>query len=463
MVSVPAELLQRLAAPGGGQVALVIGAGCSIAHPTAIPLAGDLAEEAVRQLILNGRLQPGQCQNPRDLGALASLIYQLSGGQAELVQTFPIDRMRLAMPNAGYKVLIALMAEGAISHVLSLNFDLAVQHAASALGVEIEVVTATGGQVPVRPTLIHLHGNADSHPDDMILRVEEMTTGWIDGWQQVVAQQILGAPVVLFAGLGSAAPVLTATIEMIRGALDGNKLVYQADPSSFDTNGFAAQLQIPEEHYIIGNWNDLLMKLGERIAADQVAALSANGGALLGENDFGQPDRDKFALLVSKHNDLSLLTLGKLRAFAELDARRLYRPHSLRDDELIAEPMVRLAQLAERLGFDAHPTPAGTWVLKRGALQVAQLVLASGGGVRRIAAIEPRAKDVCDCIEENSPTPLDFILVGGVVADARTFGHVDLIADEDPGDIVGGLSRPMLVSANDEGYIDVIGRLLNVA
>ena len=463
MVSVPAELLQRLAAPGGGQVALVIGAGCSIAHPTAIPLAGDLAEEAVRQLILNGRLQPGQCQNPRDLGALASLIYQLSGGQTELVQTFPLDHMRLAMPNAGYKLLIALMAEGAISHVLSLNFDLAVQHAASALGVEIETVMATGGQVPVRPTLVHLHGNANSHPDDMVLRVEDITVGWIDGWQQVVAQQILGAPVVLFAGLGSAAPVLTATIEMIQGALAGNKILYQADPSSFDTNGFAAQLQIPEERYIIGNWNDLLRKLGERIAADQIAALSANGAALLGENAFQQSDCDRFALLVGKHDNLSLLALGKLRAFAELDVRKLYRPHSLRDDELIAEPMVRLAHLAERLGFEAYPTPAGTWVLKRGDQQVAQLVLATGGGVRRMAAIEPRAKDVCDCIEENSPTPLDFILVGGVVADVPALGHVDLIADEDPADIIGGLTRPMLVSANDEGYIDVIGRLLNVA
>ncbi len=463
LVVVPAELLQRLAAPGGGQVALVIGAGCSIAEPTGIPLAGDLAEEAVRQLILNGRLQDGQCPDPRDLGALASLIHELSGGQAELVRTFPLDRMRLARPNAGYKLLIALMAEGAISHVLSLNFDLAVQHAASALGVEIEVVTAPGAQVPVRPTLVHLHGNADSAPDEMVLRIEKMTIGWKDGWQQVVAQQILGAPVVLFAGLGSAAPVLTATIDMIQGALDGNKILYQADPSPFDANGFAAQLNIPEDRYILGSWNDVLKKLGDRIAADQVAALSANGGALLGENAFEQADRDRFAALVSKHERLSLLTLGRLRAFAELDVRKLYRPHSQGDDEQIVEPMVKLARLAEGLGFDAHPTPAGTWVLKRGDQQVAQLVLATGRGARGMAAIEPRAKGVCDCIEENSLAPLDFFLVGGVLADAPALGHIDLIADEDPADIIGGLTRPMLISANDAEYIDVIGRLLNVA
>ena len=85
-------------------------------------------------MVLNGRLQANQCQDPSDLAALATLVHQLCGNsQAELVQCFPINRMRLAKPNLGYKLLVALMAEGAISYVLSLNFDLAVQNAAAEL------------------------------------------------------------------------------------------------------------------------------------------------------------------------------------------------------------------------------------------------------------------------------------------------------------------------------------------
>lgn len=463
MVIIPPALLQSLAVPGGGQVALVIGAGCSIELPTGIPLARTLAADAERQLVLNGRLEADQCPDPQDLAGLAALIYQLTGGQAELVQCFPLERMRLARPNSGYKLMVALMAEGAIGHVLSLNFDMAVQHAAAELGVEIVTVTAAGDPVPVRATLVQLHGNANSDPEAMVLRAEVIDDGWIGQWEQVVAQQVLGAPVVLFAGLGSAAPVLSATIEMIQGALDGNKMLFQADLGEFALNGFAAQLHIPEERYIRGSWNEVLTKLAERVAADQMHALSQRGEALLVANQADQADRDRFTALVAKMAALPLLAIGRLRAFADLDTIKLYRPHSERDDELITEPMVRLANLADELGLEAQPTPAGTWVLKRGNQPVAQLVLATGGGVRRIAALEPRAKGVSDCIGENSATPLDFILIGGVVPGAPSLAHVDLIADENPGDLIGGLAGPPLVSANDADYIDQIGRLLNVA
>ena len=455
--------MQSLAAPGGGQVALVIGAGCSIEPPTAIPLARTLAADAERQLVLNGRLAANQCPDPQDLAGLATLIHQLTGGQAELVHCFPLDRMRLARPNSGYKLMVALMAEGTIGHVLSLNFDMAVQHAAAELGVEIVTVTAAGDPVPVRATLVQLHGNANSNPDAMVLRAEVINGGWIGQWEQVIAQQVLGAPVVLFAGLGSAAPVLSATIQMIQGALNGNKVLFQADLGEFANNGFAAQLHIPEERYIRGSWNEVLAKLAERIAVDQLHALSLRGAALLRENQADQADHDRFAALVGKMTALPLLAIGRLRAFADLDAAKLYRPHSDHDDELITEPIVRLAALAEQLGLDAQPTPTGTWLLKRGNQPLAQLVLASGGGVRRMAALEPRAKGVFDWIGENSPTPLDFILIGGVAPGAPSLAHVDLIADENPGDLIGGLTGPSLVSANDADYVDQIGRLLNVA
>ena len=463
MAIIPAELLQSLAAPGGGQVALVIGAGCSRGAPTSIPLAAELSEAVERQLVLNGRLQPNQCPNPRDLAALTSLVFQLCHNQVELVQCFPLERMRLAKPNLGYRLLVALMAEGAISHVLSLNFDLAVQNAASELGVEIATAASVNEAVPNRAVLVHLHGNANSHPDQLVLRTEEIDAGWIGQWHQVVAQQVLAAPTVLFAGLGSAAPVLTTTMGMIQGALGGNKALYQADIVPFAQSGFAAQLEISEQRYIQGSWDAVLGKLADRIAARQVDALLASGSALLLDNHLDEADLHRFREIAGTLTGLSLLTLGKMRAFAELDCDRLYRPHSNRDDELISEPMLRLVHVAERFGLETSPTPAGTWTLRRGGQPIAHLVLATGGGVRRMAAVEPRAKLICAAIGDNSTMPVDIVLIGGLTDTGPALGHMDLIADERPDDIIGGLAGPLLVSANDPDYIDQIGGLLHVA
>lgn len=462
-MAIPAELLQSLATPGGGQVAVVIGAGCSAGHPTSIPLAGDLSEAVERQLVLNGRLQANQCPNPRDLAALASLVFQICNNQVELVQCFPIQRMRLARANLGYKLLVALMAEGAISHVLSLNFDLAIQNAAAELGVEIATIAAVNEPVPIRAALVQLHGNANSEPDHLVLRTEVMDGDWIGQWQQVVAQQVLAAPTVLFAGLGSPAPVLTATIAMIQGALGGNKALYQADIVPFAQSGFAAQLDISEPRYIQGSWDAVVTRLAERIAAQQVDSLSCSGRALLTENHYGEADLQRFAGMAAKLAGQSLLTLGKMRAFADLDRDKLYRPHSVRDDEFMSEPMLRLVQVAERFGLDTAPTPAGTWALRRNGQAIAQIVLATGSGVRRMAAVETRAKTICATIAENAPIPVDVVLIGGLIDAAPAFDHVDLIADEKPDDIIGGLAVPLLVSANDPHYIDRIGGLLHVA
>lgn len=463
MAPIPAELLQSLAAPGGGQVALVIGAGCSVGHPTSIPLAGDLSEAVERQLVLNGRLHANQCPNPRDLAALASLVFQICNNQVELVQCFPIQRMRLARANLGYKLLVALMAEGAVSHVLSLNFDLAIQNAAAELGIEIATIAAVNEPVPIRAALIQLHGNANSEPDELVLRTEVMDEDWIGQWHQIVAQQVLAAPTVLFAGLGSPAPVITATVEMIQGALRGNKALYQADIVPFAESGFAAQLEIPEQRYIQASWDSVVTRLAERIAAQQVDSLSRSGRALLMENHHGEDDLQLFTGLVAKLAGQSLLTLGKMRAFADLDRDKLYRPHSVRDDEFMSEPILRLAEVAERFGLETAPTPAGTWTLRRNGQPIAQIVLATGGGVRRMAAVEARAKTICEIVADSGPIPVDIVLICGLVDGAPAFDHIDLIADEKPDDIIGGLAAPLLVSANDPLHVDRIGELLHVA
>jgi len=66
-------------------------------------------------------------------------------------------------------MLIALMLEGVISHVLSLNFDLAPQSAAVELGVEVTVIDRPE---PIPMTVVHLHGSVNSANDEWVLRAE---------------------------------------------------------------------------------------------------------------------------------------------------------------------------------------------------------------------------------------------------------------------------------------------------
>jgi hypothetical protein len=459
----PPDLLQAIAAAGGGQIALVIGAGCSVEPPTEVPLAGTLSRTVERRLVLDGVLADGECADPWNLSQLTTLVWQKTGSQSGVVTRFPLDRMRLAKPNLGYKLLVALMAEGAVSHVLSLNFDLAVQHAASDLGIEIAIIDQSGQAVPVRAALVHLHGCANGASESLVLREDVIDAAWRGQWEQVVAQQILGAPVVVFAGLGSAAPVLTATIDMIQAALGGNKTLYQADIGPFLNNGFAQQLNIPGERYIQGGWSAFVGRLAERLAAAQVDALEENGTMLLNENGAAEADQALFKALVARLRTVPLLAVGKHRAFARLEKRKLYRAHSVADDELISEPLLKLAQLAEHHGFEALPTQGGTWLLRREGRHVGQVLLASGGGTRRMAALEPRAKMVCGYIEEHSFSGPDIVLIGGVAPGEPLGSHVDLIVDANPEDLVDGPSGPVLLSADQPDFLERAGELLHAA
>jgi len=205
---IPPELLSAVTAPGGARLAIVIGAGCSCEPPTEMPLSRELSIEAHRKLVHEGVLNAGECADPMDLASLAALIFQKTGSQAALIRQFPVDKMRTARANEGYRMLIALMLEGAVSHALSLNFDLAPQNAAVELGETVTVIDRPDILIPMTKTVVHLHGSVNSANDDWVLRTEAINNDWKSRWQEVVARQILAAPNVLFVGLGSAAPVL---------------------------------------------------------------------------------------------------------------------------------------------------------------------------------------------------------------------------------------------------------------
>jgi hypothetical protein len=411
---------------------------------------------------MDGILAENECLDPSNLSALTSLVFAKTNSQQPVVSRFPIRKMRLATPNTGYKLLAALMAERAVSYVLSLNFDLAIQHAASALGIDIEVVDVVGKHIPATPTLIHLHGCINSNPETLILRQEVIDANWRGKWEQVVANQILAAPNVLCAGLGSAAPVLTETVAMIADAVGGHRTFFQADVVPHGDSAFAAALSVAAEHYVQGGWSDVLISLSKRLVADQLHALEVKGRALLTENGYAQADVDQFGQLTAKLVDLNLLSLGRMRAFARVDVNTSYIPHSAGDDERIAEPIAKLAAICSQKGLSARPTAGAVWEMGQGDQSVGTVMLASGGGVRRLAALETNIRQLCTTIGETALPP-DLVIVAGTVPGPEPAGDLDIIADPDPHDIVDGPVSPLVLAADAPDLLESVQRWLDAA
>ncbi len=461
MIDVPTGLLQAVSADGGGRLALVIGAGCSVEAPTDIPLAREASTDAARRLVLDGILDVSECPDPGDLAALASLVFRKTGSQRALVSRLPLARLKMAKPNLGYRLLVALMSERAISYALSLNFDLAVQNAAAELGILIEVVDAAGQRVPATPTLVHLHGNANGCSESLVLREEAIDAAWRGNWEQVVAGQILAAPNVLFIGLGSAAPVLSQTISMIADAVGGERTFYQADVVAHGDSYFTNQLEVPPDRYIRGGWSAALTTLANRLAEEQVHTLSVTGAQVLRDNRCPEEEVAGYMELVRRMRGLSLLVLGKERAYARLDTKRAYIPRTVLEEELIVEPMAKLALISAQTDLSARPTQSGVWSLDRDGRSVATVLLASGGGVRRLLALEPSLRYICNCIGESSVSGPDIVLIAGAIPDPTPTEHLDLIADEDRDDLIGGPAQPTIFSANATDLVIQVERWLN--
>jgi len=463
LADIPPPLLHAVVADEGGRLALVIGAGTSFEPPTSLPLGGEASAAAHAQLLKNGVIQPGECPNPNDLAVLASLIYEKEGSQQTLVAELPMNSFRLAKPNRGYKLLIAMMAERAITYVLSLNFDLAVQNAAAELGCTVHAVRSFGDPLPAAATIIHLHGNAYDEPDNLVLRAEVINEAWKASWQQVIAQQVLAAPIVLFIGLGSPAPVLTKTVQMIADAVGHNERFYQADVVTHDQSGFAAQLGVPPERYIEGGWTEVMGDLAARLANEQVDDLLEACDALLTANHASDEQIDDFNTTAERLRSVSLLGIGKLRARAKLEETSYVPRHSL-DDELFAEPISALGGFCRSTGVTAVPCENGVWKLAREGRSLGCLIVSTGRGTRKISALEAKIRYQHEELCEISNEPARAILLGGIIPEAHEIASPDDIVTGDVIEtLISGPPPPQPVVANDAAAFAILTELFDAA
>ncbi|MEP6341984.1 MAG: SIR2 family protein [Maricaulaceae bacterium] len=423
-------------------------------RPTGLPSGGALSEATFDQLVKDGVLQSSDCAESWNLSEVASLVFSKTESQKVMVDRFPKNKMSRAKPNKGHKLLVALMAEHSISYVLNLNYDLAIQNAVTEMGLSTEVlsVETSGIAVTANPTIIHLHGCINCPPDELVMRTEALDDEWRNNWEQLIATQVLAAPNILFSGLGSPAPVLSETINVIRQAIGENKPIYQSDIAERSVNQFAGALAVTEENYIQGGWSQTMELLSNRLKIELVDELKSSGQTLLENNGHAPEDVAKFQTLAETFKNLSLLDIGKFRANLYLDVDCEYRPDTKFDEKLEVYPLLKLLKGAELGGYELSPVSGGVWSLRNDGAVLGNVLLVSGMGSKSLPAIEKSITEVRESLSENRGIELSVVIAGGVNDVTLAGQMVDIIDAEVAEDILDGPRPPAVFSTSQPDF-----------
>jgi hypothetical protein len=354
-----------------------------------LPMASECSEKAHRALVLDKILEEGDCPDPSDLSLLADTVYQKNEEkQGELVKRLPILKFRTVTPNQGCLLAAALLREQALRGVLTLNFDLGMVNALSAVGMDDDVAVLMGPEDHGRmgtTNLVYLHRSAEADHEEWILRTEEIEGGWSEKWEEVVSGLLIGGPFTVFAGLGSPAGVLVATAEKIKKAVPEGAALLQVDPLPAEESKMRERLGIEDEDYLQMGWCQFMEKLGARVLARQRDELYDACKEIINREGFNDGDpRD----VCDRLAELDLLGVGYIRARWLLRNSQHYLPQGKVDVELIATLVLAIALIERRTGTTASfQTDGVVEFIKEGRVRSAILV-ASGAGTRSWSTLE---------------------------------------------------------------------------
>jgi hypothetical protein len=215
--------------------------------------------EIHRQLIADGVLQNGDCKDPEDLSAVADAVFTKRNSQRDVVERLRDQyEFKLATPNDGYWIAAALLCEGVLSSVVTLNYDLALSTALSELGAGkivgvVERPEDLAHQKAINLYYLHRNVNA-ADPELWVLRTAALDVEWKGHWELIIANKVLAAPVVLFAGLGTPVAVLIESTKLLRSALPAVTKLYLAEPGDIATSKFFQALGLDAAHFIPSGW-----------------------------------------------------------------------------------------------------------------------------------------------------------------------------------------------------------------
>jgi SIR2-like domain len=409
-VTIPPSLIAAVTRPGGDQIALVLGAGCSMDAPTNLETAGAYARRAYRELVARG-LIPAGCCDENDLGALGDAVFDEQGSQKHLVDILrPL--LSNAAPNDGHKIAAALLVEGIVGLILTLNFDRAMDIAMAMIagGANITIVhEAEDLAQRTRRGLVYLHGNVESEDEKWVLRSSQIGASWDDKWQQFVAHDFALTPNVIFAGLGSPTPVISDTVLKVRAALPNTGNVFQVDAVDRAHNMLATALAVAADAYFVSCWTGFMNAMGSVAAQSFINRLADRSPQFCAENDYSLED----LALVLAALPTNILKLGKLRAIWFFN-RSEYKTFNGTDTDLMVDVILTLALAVRIVGAtDCIPVEDGMEFRKDGK-PVFRVFSFSGGGTMHWTAFEERLQARLQEFRKHDTTTTVVFLTTGV-------------------------------------------------
>ena len=341
------------------------------------------------------------------------------------------------------------MREGSVSAVLSLNFDLAMSHALTELSAhEVAVIagpTATHDLGSLVVVYLHRNVNEDD-PNEWILRVEALREEWQGRWEEVLTQRLMSSPVVVFAGLGSPAAVLTESVGWIRQRLDpGQHRIFVVDPQS--TTPFQDALALPTDAHIQIGWCDFMLLMADRLVTQLDRELREACASLCDQHGWNE-ERPHIEDLSATFFAGGLVESGITRA-KWLMSNDGYVPDEPLGRALLGDLLLGVG-LAHRLtGSDLTIRQDGVVELRNDGRVIGSCLPVSGGGTLRWSAIEPRASRLLRGLPQyHRPSA---VLIAGMPDSlpASVSPPQDVAFGDADDDVAGGPGGPLYIAVDD--------------
>jgi hypothetical protein len=371
VVSLPPSLRQDFADYGGRSITLILGAGCSFDGRTDLPLSKAVSRRVYQELVDDGYLAEESCEDSSDLSEVAEAVFQAMGGLEPIVQRIRQPFLNVDA-NEGHQIAAAMMREGIVSCVITLNYDDAMSQALGDVsGREVNEIRGVEMQSDFgEANLVYLHGKADAeNPNDLVMRTGQLDE-WQGTWKGAIVQSQLIRSSTVFAGLGTRVKVLTETAKKLHSwgssvsrfcQVDTDPYEKENDDGELENPPLADAIGIEKKHYISCGWNTFMRKAGKRALMRQIRDLCEECVDLAWNDEkplFGTMSNEEQAHLEERiesylHPDsISFLDLGRLRAQWFLVSEK-YTPHN---QHLVARWVGRLLlavdYIARRYDFD---------------------------------------------------------------------------------------------------------------
>lgn len=447
-MSLPHQLLQFISDPTGGKVVLVIGAGTSVEPPTNLPLSGDMSAEVYRRLVEDGIITNG-CENPRNLSLVADIVYEIMGEQIEVVKRMNRQKLKKALPNRGHHLASALLIEGAISDILTLNYDLAICHGLADLssGDNIALIEGPEDHIELGPkNIIFLHRSANKDPEDWILRSDLLDEEWKDEWESVITNRILSSPAIIFVGLGSPAASLTETVNKIREAIPESTNIFYVSPANPKRSGFFKQLNTDGSAAIELGWSDFMEKLSDRLLSEQKNSLLEACSKLCNEFDLSEPN---YETICEEITEQGLLKVGKTRASWLLHNQN-YAPSNNHNDLWLADLLLAISLIVRIGDCQIEFKQNGLIEFTSDNGEETLLYFMHGKSIFAISTIEDQISNNRTLWNRNGESP-KAVLISGVEqhANQNIASPRDITGNYKPNDIIEGKNDIDIIPIND--------------